>query len=523
MDHAPHEPLTYDRHIQAGEFAFGQGECARARQAFQTAARLRPRDIKAWASLATLERIDGNWDAALKYFQHLRTLPHGSTMGLVGAAKLWLLRGELDEAQAAAELAMEQAPASLDATTAWYVSLQYQPDLSANDLTDAARWLRDRGGEIQQAPAPRHNSGRPLRIGYLSPDFCSHSVLWFFEPLLRAHQHEQFTWYGYALGTRRDEYTERLRTGFDHWRDLQSLDAKHSAARIAEDQLDVLVDLAGRFGEAQPGLFAWRPAPVQLHYLGFCGATGIRGIDYRIVDTHTDPIGSTLDTGETLLRPDNGRGFHVYNPIAPTPPVAASPWKRHGVMTLGSFNAYPKLNSQVLELWAKLLLTIPNTRLVLRCESFADTTTRKACATVFRKQGLAQERLELRPPTPSRENHFAQYGDIDVALDPFPYNGVTTTCDALWQGVPVATVRGNRHSGRIGESLLTASGLSDWVFDDPDDLLARLPSRLAAPESLPDRVTLADNFRRNQIARAPTLARDLESIYAKLARSTANS
>lgn len=520
MKPRPNLPPDYAHCLRQGEAALRLRAWAQAYAAFTEAVRLRPAEVTPWMRLAAICRFMGNWDEAFKIYEHLRSLPADPAAGLVGAASLWLLRGQHDEAQAAAEAAMELAPQSENALTTWFVTLQYQPGPGARELAEAARWARDRGGEVASDRAARPLPGigeRPLRVGYVSPDFREHSVLWFFDPLLRAHCRKGFVWYGYALGNQQDCYTERLRTGFDQWRDLRGLDAPQAAARIAEDKLDVLVDLAGRFGEAHPGIFAWRPAPVQLHYLGFCGPTGIRCLDYRITDPLADPPGTEEDTGETLLRPADGGGFHVYDPIDPTPPVAPPPWQSRGHITLGSFNNYPKLNAQVFDAWAALLRAVPTARLMLRCESLGDGYTRAACARAFAERGVTAARLELRPPVPGRDAHFAQYGEVDVALDPFPYNGVTTTCDALWQGVPVATVRGDRHSGRIGVSLLTAAGLGDWIFGDVGEMVAQLPARLANPETLPKRETLAAQFRQQQALRAPALARALEKIYTQLA------
>ncbi|MCC6415164.1 MAG: hypothetical protein IT582_04570 [Opitutaceae bacterium] len=513
-------PDDYAHCLQQGESSLKSLDWAQARAAFTYATKLRPKEAIPWMRLAVVARVMGDWDQAFKIYQHVRSLPTDPAAGLVGAASLWLLRGLRDEAQAAAEAAMELQPQSLAALNTWFLALQYQPELTAGQLADAARWVRDRGGEITPARAARVAPGlgaRPLRVGYVSPDFCQHSVLWFFNPLLRAHRRGEITWYGYALGSRRDGYTEKIRAGFDHWRDLGGLDDPACAARIAADKLDVLVDLAGRFGEAQPGIFAWRPAPVQIHYLGFCGPTGVRGLDYRITDILADPPGTDEATGETIVRLADGGGFHVFDAIDATLPVAPPPWRERGHITFGSFNNYPKLNSCVFDAWAALLRAIPTSRLVLRCESLGDAFTREACAHAFVERGVAVARLDLRPPVPKRETHFAQYGEIDVALDPFPYNGVTTTCDALWQGVPVATVRGQRHSGRIGESLLTAAGLSDWIYASPEELVAKFPERLALPETLPDRAALAARFRENQSRRAPALARELEKIYTQLA------
>jgi predicted O-linked N-acetylglucosamine transferase (SPINDLY family)/ADP-heptose:LPS heptosyltransferase len=370
------------------------------------------------------------------------------------------------------------------------------------------------GSRFTNSPDP----ARRLRIGYVSGDFHHHSVTFFVEPLIEAHARAAVEVFLYANGIKSDAVTARLKTLADHFVPIHGLSDELAAARIRQDGIDILVDLSGHTNANRMMLFARKPAPVQVSWLGYPNTTGLPAIDYRLTDAVADPPGAAdaLHT-ERLVRLE--RGFLCYRPPAQAGAVAPPPASRSGHVTFGSFNNFAKLSPRTVALWARLLRELPNARLLLKAPQFKDRGTRERCVAAFAAAGIAAERLDVVPPLATAEEHLALYGRVDVALDPLPYNGTTTTAEALWMGVPVVTLRGDRHASRVGASMLTAIGLEQLVAATPDDYvviasaLARDPGRL---EQL--RAGLRDRMRTSPLCDGTDFARRVEAAYRAMWR-----
>jgi predicted O-linked N-acetylglucosamine transferase (SPINDLY family) len=256
---------------------------------------------------------------------------------------------------------------------------------------------------------------------------------------------------------------------------------------VRTDGIDILVDLAGHTADNRLTAMASRAAPVQVAYLGYPATTGLATMDARIVDAFTDPDSVADHASEKLCRLD--RCFLAYEPSL-YPEIAPPPVLHRGHVSFGSFNNIAKLNPEVVSLWSTVLRAVPESRLVLKHDVSHDSGVQEHLAGLFARQGVARHRLVFLERTPDLLSHLAAYAEIDVALDPFPYNGTTTTCEALWMGVPVVTLAGDRHAARVGASLLTASGLDAWVARDLEDYrrtacqLAESPRLLSALRSL---------------------------------------
>jgi predicted O-linked N-acetylglucosamine transferase (SPINDLY family) len=311
--------------------------------------------------------------------------------------------------------------------------------------------------------SPAAITGRRLRLGYLSSDFREHSVASFIEPLLRNHDRARFEVYCYSDLPTPDATTQQIRREADAWRDITKLNDAEAARLVREDHIDILFDLAGHTGNNRLGIFAAQPALVQIAYLGYPNTTGLHTVAYRITDTVADPPGKEAYYSERLLHLDGC--FLCYQPLSGAPDVAPLPALSNGYVTFGSFNNYSKLNANVLEVWAEVLRQIPGSRLLLKCPALTDEAIRARVLAHFRTLGIEDNRLELLGHTRTRAEHLAVYGRVDIALDTFFYNGTTTTCEALWMGVPVLSLMGRRHAGRVGASLLTTVGLTDWLVD----------------------------------------------------------
>jgi predicted O-linked N-acetylglucosamine transferase (SPINDLY family) len=303
---------------------------------------------------------------------------------------------------------------------------------------------------------------RKLRIGYVSPDFRKHSVAYFIEPVLMNHDKEHFEVFCYANHPLEDEVTERLRGYADHWRKIPVMPDTQALELIRQDGIDILIDLAGHTAFNRLLMFARKPAPVQISWIGYPATTGLSAIDYRIVDAYTDPPGMTEQfNSEKLLRMPES--FLCYLPDRDSPGVKSLPALSAGHITFGSFNKLSKITPDIFSLWAGFLREIPNSSMVLKTYNFADKRACQKVTEMFAREGFASDRFLLMPHVASTREHLELYSTIDIALDTYPYNGTTTTCEALWMGVPVITLAGHGYGSRVGASLLSNVGLSDLI------------------------------------------------------------
>jgi predicted O-linked N-acetylglucosamine transferase (SPINDLY family) len=290
------------------------------------------------------------------------------------------------------------------------------------------------------------------------------------------------------------------------------------AAQIREDGIDILVDLAGHTSGHRLGAFARKPAPLQVSWLGYPDTTGLSAIDYRLTDSIVDPPGAADGfSSERLVRlPD---GFHCYTPSDAAPDVAPLPAEKNGFVTFGSFNNLSKVNRGVLDAWADVLGRISGSRLVLKSRWLHMPEVCERIRKLLEQRGVARDRIELVAKLPTSAEHLALYGDIDIALDTFPYNGATTTCEALWMGVPVVTLAGDRHAARLGASMLSRVGLEGLVADRPQDYVeaaTRLATDLPALARL--RADLRGRVAASPLCDGPGFTRQLEAAFRTMWR-----
>ena len=330
---------------------------------------------------------------------------------------------------------------------------------------------------MPRPPWRAKQAGERLRIGYVSGDFLRHSVAYFVEALLACHDRDRFEVVCYQNNARSDQVTERLKGHGHRWIECAGLSDNALRSRIVADRIDILIDLAGHTAHSRLTMLATPCAPLQIGYLGYPTVTGVPAIDFRITDGIIDPGDMPPLTSERpLCLPQT---MFCFSPDRDAPPLAAPPAITRGVVTFGSFNNLAKVTDHTLALWAAVLRAVPASRLLLKASTMAQASARADIERFMAVRGITAERLTLIARTPSTDSHLAVYQQVDIALDTFPYNGATTTCEALWMGVPVVSLRGHTHPSRVGASILSAIGRADWVASD-DERYVVIATALAA-------------------------------------------
>jgi len=485
--------------------------------AHRRAVQIDPNNAIVWNNLATALSSSGRLDEALEARrQTIRLTPHEAGFYSNLGGDLYEV-GCLDEAIACLEQAVALNPDFQPAYVNLIAVHRYNPRTTPQEMLEQhVRFARRFAPSLGGSAAPHANVPNPrrrLRIGYVSGDFREHSVMRFLEPVLMHHDRAAFEVYCYSTSAVADAVTQRVRGRVPHFHSILALSDAEAAELIRAHGIDILVDLAGHTPGGRLLLFALKPAPVQVSYLGYPCTSGLEAIDYRITDERADPPGMTerFHTEALWRLPDT---FLCYQPAADAPPPSPPPADAAGHITFGSFNALAKMNDQVVALWSRVLRAVPQSRLVLKSLGLA---SRSACARVreaYRRHGIEEQRLTLLGYIDRLADHLACYAQVDIALDTFPYNGTTTTCEALWMGVPVIALAGNAHMSRVGVSLLGGVGLGELVAADPDAYVA-LATELARDRtrlrSL--RAGLRERLRTSPLLDAPRFTRRLEEAY----------
>jgi predicted O-linked N-acetylglucosamine transferase (SPINDLY family) len=353
---------------------------------------------------------------------------------------------------------------------------------------------------------------RRLKIGYVSADFRNHPVGRFLLPLFANHDHQKFEIFCYSNVNPTDEFTDRLRPCADHWRNIRLLNDDAVAEQIRQDRIDILIDLALHTDGTKIMVFARKPAPVQANYLAYCSTSGLETMDYRLSDPYLDPVGGPEDCYvEKTIR--LAHSYWCYEVHVNTPETNPPPMLQTGYVTFGCLNNYSKNSKKTWEAWHQLLKAVPKSRLVVYAlkGSHRELAKERTAAA-----GIDAERLVF-VGNAKTEEYFQQYLGIDIALDPFPYGGGTTTCDALWMGVPVVTLRGQTAVGRGGVSILSNIGLPELIADSPREYV-QIAAQLAGDRKRLSelRGTLRQRMKDSPLTDGPQFAREVEAAYRQM-------
>ncbi|MEO0055379.1 MAG: hypothetical protein RLZZ50_1326, partial [Verrucomicrobiota bacterium] len=473
------EPSNGEAWTNLGLALGRSGKGVDALAALRRGAEARPRDPSGWLSLGQYLLSTGRPAEALVALGRAGAQPGAAA----ARAACHHALGDMEAAYAAFSEELSRNPADAVSASQRLLVMHYFDRLTVEELTRAhceyGAALRARLGPPAML-APRPASSGPLRLGFFSPDLRDHAVARFLEPLLPAVAEAGCEIFLYHNHPNEDAVSARLCARAALWRNLAGLSDEAAARQIRADAPDVMVDLAGHTGHARPGIFARRVAPVQINYLGYPNGTGLDTMDYRFTDAIADPPGAA-DTHavEKLVRFSSCAWCYLApeNLPEPVPPPASLDAGRPVVF--GSFNHLGKLSPDTWALWSRVLDAVPGSVLLLKGTPPGSEWLGQRTSSA----GIDPARVKLLPFAPSRSDHFAAYGQVDIALDPVPYHGTTTTCEALWMGRPVIALAGDRHVRRVGASLLTAVGAGDLVAGTPEnyvEIAVRLASDRAA-------------------------------------------
>jgi len=427
--------------------------------------------------------------------------------------------GRLEEAMDILREAIAVNPQFREGYSNLLLDYNYLPDAKASEIFEESKKWAQIQAPINLAYTNHDNSldpHRKLRIGYISPDFRNHSVTFYFESLLDGHDRNKFEIYGYGNIEKPDGVTERLIDKFDFYRDINKVGDKEVAELIMADSIDILVELAGHTGRNRLHILAYKPAPIQVSYLGYPNTTGMPQVDYRLTDDIADtPDQQQYYTEKLVFLPN---GFLCYNPGEVTFKIKELPMLHSDYITFSCFNNIAKLGPVIIKIWVDILNSVPNSRLILKFYEGKDPEIREYYYNLFAEHGLEnpKERLVLSGWL-AQANHFELYNNIDIALDTYPYNGTTTTCQALLMGVPVITLTGKHHASRVGLNILSRVGMQFFSTQSPEEYVKKAVVLASKPEALTQiRATMRQRLAASPLCNYGLITKDIENVYRQM-------
>ncbi|MGV8991761.1 MAG: tetratricopeptide repeat protein [Thiobacillus sp.] len=506
-------PNLPEPHSNLGNTLYEQGRLEEAVASCREAIRLKPDYAEALDGLGSALRALGHLDEAVACGRRARLIQPDNAAACSNLGNSLRDQGNLDEALACFRQALSIQPDLAMAYSNLLYTMQYMSTVTpAEVFSEHQRFAERFETPLKAHWQPHTNSRDParrLRIGYVSADFRDHAVAFFIEPILAKHNKSHVEIYCYYSNTKHDRHTDRIAGYADHWLACAKMSDEQLAECIRADGIDILVDLSGHTGHNRLPVFARKPAPVQMTWIGYPGSTGLTAMDYRITNEGVDPPGLTERFhSESLIRmPDTSV---AYRSESDCPPVNALPALTSDAFIFASMNNLIKINESVIKLWASILDAIPHARLMLG--NVTDRGVQQQVIEQFSKAGVAADRLILQPRM-SLSDYLALHHKIDLALDPFPYNGGTTTMHSLWMGVPVITMAGEHMASRCAVPLLSRVGLSEFITHNEKEYLQRatqmaqdLPRLNRIRQSIRDRMSASS-------CEPGTVTRHLEAAY----------
>ena len=522
------DPVVAIYHNNRGNALRTLGHPADAIMAYEQAIRIDPSLAEAYNNLGTALRDLGNMEKALTAYERAINLNPAHAGAYSNQGNVLRILGRYADAEESYRRALTLDPDDAESHSNLLLSLNYRSDLTEEEIFRAhCDWDLKHAQKCSNKDTStkfKHNEKHHrLRVGYVSADFRMHSVSYFFEPLLINHDRNEVEVYCYSNTTCPDTTTERLCNNADYWTSIVGLSDDAVADKIRRDGIDILVDLSGHTGGNRLLVFARRPAPVQVTWLGYPNTTGMQEMDYRLTDAIADPIekAENLHTEQLVRLKD---GFLSYQHPNAAPEVSNSPVFRNHYITFGSFNNLTKVSHEVVSAWSEILRATPESHLLLKNRYLADEACREQYLKLFAKHGLDTKRIHLNGRLPELKDHLALYSQVDISLDTFPYNGTTTTFEALWMGVPVISLYGDRHASRVSASILQHTGFSDWVASNTLSYIETAIRLASNKEYLAEvRRTLRTSVAQSPLCDGKGFARNIESAYRAMWKNVHNS
>jgi protein O-GlcNAc transferase len=482
-----YRPDYVEAHYNLGVLLQEKGTLEEAVACYHQALALRPDHAAGHNNLGIVLGKQGKPDEAIASFRTALSYKPDYVEAHCNLGNALKDQGKLDEAVASYRVALRMKPDDLVVHSNLLLCLNYDRNRSISHYLDEARnYGRYAAGKVSERFMTWSCSAKPerLRIGIVSGDLRNHSVGYFLEGLLTHIDPTRVELVAYPTFHQEEELTIRIRPLFASWKPLPLfwMGDADAARLIHDDGVHVLLDLSGHTNHNRLPVFAWKPAPVQVSWLGYSASTGLEEMDYLLADPYVVPPGEEAHFTETIWRlPES---YLCFAPPQVTMAVSSLPALDNGLLTFGCFNNPAKMNDSVVTLWAKVLRAVPGAHLFLKAKQFSDPARCEATRRRFTAFGIASERLLFEGYVSSREGHLAAYNRVDIALDPFPYNGTTTSVEGLWMGVPFITLRGDRFVSHVGESIAHNTGMADWIASDDEDYVAKARAQTADLEKL---------------------------------------
>jgi predicted O-linked N-acetylglucosamine transferase (SPINDLY family) len=503
------QPESHLAHHHLGIALKALGRGSEAAQSFRRVIALQPDNAEGYNNLGAALYDTGRFGEALSCFERALELRPDFVEALNNRGNALQGQGRLAQAVASYRSALRLRPDLARVHSNLLLTLTYDGEHSVEETFAEHVAFSERFERPLRARWPDHRGSRAprdrLTVAYLSPDLRRHAVTSFFRTVLSAHDRSRFRLIAYSASRIEDEVSEELKARVDLWRRLHGASDDEAAQQIAADEADILVDLAGHTAENRILVFCRKPAPVQVTWLGYPNTTGLAAMDYRLTDRNAEiPAHAKFYTEELVYLPDSVWCYSGHDDSAE---VKGLPALQRGYVTFGSLNSFAKVGPGVLDLWARLLAAVPGSRLLIA------RAPKGAESEALARMGVSSERVEFAEPVAVRR-FLELYHRVDIALDPFPYNGGATTCDALWMGVPVIALAGDRFASRAGVSLLTAAGLADWIAQNEDqyvELGQRWARDLQGLAGL--RTNLRGRLRESALMNATSFTHNLENAY----------
>lgn len=506
------EPHIWQNHLNLGVFYWENGQLDRSLEAYNQALKMNPKSPHILTCIGMVHMDKVNFAEAKSVFEKILEIDPDHSQTHLALGNIMMSQGDANGAKQHYQRAYADTNSAIAHSNYLFI-MHYDPTVTARDIyQESLKWAKNYTSHI--TPLQHSNDRDPerrLRVGYVSGDLRVHPVTSYLEPVMKSHDKSKVEIFCYANQQRNDEVTQRYMSYADHWRNIYQLSDVAAAHIIQEDKIDILIDLSGHTENSRVVMFARKPAPIQATWIGYFNTTGLEAMDYIITDCHLlPPEDEHLYTEKPMRLPHSGA---VYQMRDLSTEVNALPALTNGYVTFGCFNAIGKLTPDVIALWAEILKQSPDSKLFLKNQGFNAEDVRESYRAQFQKHGIDASRISFAGFSPKNE-YMAEYHKVDIGLDPFPYNGATTTLDSLAMGVPMVSLKGDRLIAHIGESLLAKVGLEDFIAPTKE---AYIQKAVAFAKDIPKlaniRATLRQTMIDSPMTNPETFTRGLEDAF----------